>query len=148
MASDKKIEPKKEAIPEKHIETNSSKTPAKHFNFFVTNYFETMQGQMVVKEISGKPNLDSAKFKEKKLQQEEEFLKQTLTIQGDDLQKTGEHEFPKLKALEKSLQEKSKEKQIEMENRAFGHDSLKLHKVNFFSGINMNLMKIWVFLCR
>ena len=132
IPSEMKIEIKKEApIIEKHLETTLSKAPSKHFNVFVTNYFETMQGQMVVKDLAGKPNLDSTKFKEKKLQQEEEILKQTLTLQGDDLQKTGEHEFPKLKALEKSLQDKNREKQLELENKALGKESLKATKVIF-----------------
>jgi len=135
IMSDKKIEPppKKEVPPpEKHLETISSKGPSKPYNVFVTNYFETMQGQMIVKDLAGKPTFDSVKFKEKKLQQEEEVLKQTLTLQGDDLQKTGENEFPKLKALEKSLQDKNQEKQLEMENRALGKESLKGTKVIHF----------------
>lgn len=89
-----------------------------------------MQGQMIVKDLAGKPNLDSAKFKEKKLQEEEEQLKKTLTMQGDeDLHKTGEHEFPKLKAFEKTIQDKNKERQIELENEALGRRTLELSKV-------------------
>lgn len=97
-----------------------------------------MQGQMIVKDLAGKPNLDSTKFKEKKLQEEEEQLKKALTMQGDeDLHKTGEHEFPKLKALEKTIQE-NKERQNELENEALGRKTLELSKVfnclifNFF----------------
>lgn len=132
---------------EKHLETFSSKSPTKQFNVFVTNYFDTMQGQMVVKDLAGKPNLDLVKFKEKKLQQEEEILKQTLTLQGDDLQKTGENEFPKLKALEKSIQDKNREKQLEAENKAFGKESLKASKVIFLKNLalfflfDMNIKK-------
>lgn len=131
IVSDKKIEASKEKEPEKHITTASSKMPSKHYNIFVTNYFETMQGQMVVKDLIVKPNLDSTKFKEKKLQEEEEFLKQTLTQQGDELQRTGENDFPKLKAFEKSLQDRNRERQSELENNAFGNNSMKPKKVNF-----------------
>lgn len=96
----------------------------------MTNYFETMQGQMIVKDLAGKPNLKSTKFKEKKFQEEEEELKRTLTKQGDeDLQRTGEHEFPKLKALEKTIQEKNKERQIEIEKEAFLKQSKDFSKV-------------------
>ena len=108
----------------------------------MTNYFETRQGQMIVKDLAGKPNLDGIKFKEKKLQQEEELLKQTLSIQGDDLQKTGEHEFPKLKALEKSLQEKNIEKQLELENKAYERSLKpnKVYKIIFFLLFIMNFI--------